>query len=92
MTPPPAKRAATDVVAHATLKDVGAHVGGRSTAGIASVQPVLRRKIHDEPARVRPVIHALNLTRIVAPELSQILPRFGCTSDNDFGEETSAIT
>jgi hypothetical protein len=37
----PAKPAATDVVAHATLKDVGAYVGGgRSAAGIASVTPL----------------------------------------------------
>jgi hypothetical protein len=40
-----AKPAATDVVAHATLKNVGAHVGdGRSAAGFASVCAALGRQ------------------------------------------------
>jgi len=61
MTPRPAKPAATDVVAHATLKDVGSHDGGgRSAAGIVSVSTAPRSQDPwRDPARVRPAIHAL---------------------------------
>jgi hypothetical protein len=43
----PAKPAASEVVAHATLKHVGAHVGGRhSAAGVASAPTGPSREIH----------------------------------------------
>jgi hypothetical protein len=45
MTASRAKPAATDVVAHAMLKNVGPHVGdGRSAAGFASVFAALGRQ------------------------------------------------
>jgi hypothetical protein len=74
----PAKPAATDVVAHATLKDVDSHYGGgRSAAGIAVFQPVLSRKIHDAILpRVRPAILALISDVSSRKNSDQILPTF----------------
>jgi hypothetical protein len=51
-------------------------------------QPVLSRKIHDAIlARVRPAIHALSSEVSSRQNSPQILPRFGRTSDDDFGKE-----
>jgi hypothetical protein len=74
----PAKPAATDVVAHAALQDVGAHVGSSCLAAVSRLfQSLLSRKIYERSCRVRPAIHALISDVSSRQNSPQILRGFG---------------
>jgi len=93
MTHRPAKPAATDVVAHATLKGVAFHDGGgRSAAGIASVSTVLTRKIHGAILPVFAQRSALISDVWSRQNSDQILPTFDTLPTMISAKKTSAIT
>jgi hypothetical protein len=78
MTAWPAKPAATDVVAHATLKDVGSHDGGGSSAALdrECFNGPKSQDLWRDPARVRPATHALISDLSSRQNTHQILPTF----------------